>query len=342
MAIAPIISVIMPVYNCEMHVQQAIESILNQTVTDFEFLIIDDASTDNTLLLVKEYKDTRIKIIEKPINSGYTNSLNLALNIAQGKYIARMDGDDISFPERFEKQLKFLESNQDIVVCGSYSVIIGTNAIVSVPENYELIKLALLKANCMIHPSVMMQRKVLDTYSLNYDISKEPAEDYDLWIRIAMIGKLHNLQEVLLQYRMHEGQVSYIRNENQKNIAKQTRLDFLSYLQFPKIEKEIGILKKFIANESNIKFNEIILFQEKIKKSILLSNTNNFFQQRGLEDYLDFIEYHTLKAYFLQQKRYKPLFFFNYLKIKPLAILNFTFKDELKLFLKSFIFYQKK
>ena len=109
MTIAPTISVIMPVYNCEKYIAMSIESILNQTINDFELLIIDDASTDQTLAIITSYEDTRIKIISKPVNSGYTESLNIGLKIAKGKYIARMDGDDISFTRRFEKQLSFLE-----------------------------------------------------------------------------------------------------------------------------------------------------------------------------------------------------------------------------------------
>jgi glycosyltransferase involved in cell wall biosynthesis len=104
-------------------VQTAIESILNQSYTDFEFIIIDDASTDTTVTIIKSYHDSRIQLIEKSINSGYTNSLNSGLKIANGKYIARMDGDDISFPQRFAKQIAFLEGNPEVVVCGtSYTI----------------------------------------------------------------------------------------------------------------------------------------------------------------------------------------------------------------------------
>ena len=98
----PTITVLMPVYNCALYINEAMDSILSQTFDDFEFLIIDDASTDDTVSIIKSYNDPRIQLVEKPVNTGYTNSLNYGLSIANGKYIARMDGDDISLPERFQ------------------------------------------------------------------------------------------------------------------------------------------------------------------------------------------------------------------------------------------------
>lgn len=103
----PFISVLMPVYNCENYIREAVESILNQTYANFEFIIIDDASTDQTVAIIQSYKDKRIHLVVKPKNSGLTNSLNYGLTIAKGKYIARMDGDDISLPNRFQNKLKF-------------------------------------------------------------------------------------------------------------------------------------------------------------------------------------------------------------------------------------------
>ena len=116
----PKISVLMPVYNCELYVQEAIDSILNQTFIDFELLIIDDCSTDKTVEIINNYADKRIKLTTKPHNTGLTNSLNYGLSIAQGQYIARMDGDDVSVLDRFEKQVKFLDTNPDIILCGTW------------------------------------------------------------------------------------------------------------------------------------------------------------------------------------------------------------------------------
>jgi glycosyltransferase involved in cell wall biosynthesis len=198
----------MPVYNCELYVQEAVDSILNQSFTDFEFLILDDASTDQTVSIIKKYNDPRIQLIEKPSNSGYTNSLNYGLTIAKGKYIARMDGDDISFSGRFAKQVAYMEAHPEVVVCGTSYKIVGNNKHIDIPKNNDAIKLNLLKGNCICHPSVMIRKKVLDEFSVIYDTSKEPAEDYDMWVRLLSFGKLHNLQDVLLEYRIYNTQVS--------------------------------------------------------------------------------------------------------------------------------------
>ena len=179
----PRITVIMPVYNCELYIKEAIDSILNQTFADFDFLIIDDASTDKTVSIIKEYKDSRIQLIEKTVNTGYTISLNYGLKVAKGEYIARMDGDDISLPNRFEKQIAFLDSNPDVVLCGSNFGIIGTEKLIILPEDNEAIKLGLLKGNCIAHPSVMFRHSVIQEYVITYDADNYPTviKKYNLY-----------------------------------------------------------------------------------------------------------------------------------------------------------------
>lgn len=204
----PIVSVIMPVYNCEKYIQEAVESILNQTYTNFELLIIDDCSTDKTVSIINNFKDPRIKLNVKEKNTGYTNSLNYGLTIAIGKYIARMDGDDISLPERFEKQVSFLEENQDVVLCGTAYKIMHNKRYITFPEKHDLIKVRMLKGNQIAHPSVVIRASILKEHHLEYNPKMEPAEDYDLWTRMLCLGKFHNLQEPLLNYRIHEKQVS--------------------------------------------------------------------------------------------------------------------------------------
>jgi glycosyltransferase involved in cell wall biosynthesis len=127
----------MPVYNCELYIKEAIYSILNQTFTDYELIIIDDCSTDSTADIIKDYSDSRIIFFEKDSNSGYTNSLNYGLSVAKGEYIARMDGDDISLPTRLEKQVHFLNSNPDIVLCGTSYSIMEQQGVFYMPQNIK-------------------------------------------------------------------------------------------------------------------------------------------------------------------------------------------------------------
>lgn len=336
----PKITVLMPVYNCELYIQEAIDSILNQTFTDFEFLIIDDASTDKTIDIIKRYNDSRIKLIIKPINTGYTNSLNYGLKIAKGEYIARMDGDDISLPERFAKQVKLLDQNIDIVVCGTLFSIIGANNIITVPQSHEDIKLAMLKDCCIAHPTVMIRKHCLDKFDLIYDVNKEPAEDYDLWTRLLPIAKLHNLQEILLDYRVHTSQVSQKRNDQQRNVALEIKVNLLNNLSFEKKKGSQNLLRKVISNEESFHFDELKQFQY-LKNNMLTANSQCFFDQKGFEKYLFDIEDTLFKSYFLRRDKYSPSIYFQYRKIKTEWKSRLLPIDEIKLAMKSLIFYSK-
>lgn len=336
----PEITVLMPVYNCELYIEEAVESILNQTCSDFEFLIIDDASTDNTVSIIKSYQDSRIQLIEKPLNTGLTNSLNLGLRLARGKYIARMDGDDISVPERFAKQITFLEANPDVVLCGAWFNIVGSNKLVKVPEHHDAIKLALLRGNCIAHPTVMIRKEILDEFSITYEEHKEAAEDYDLWVRLLMLGKLHNLQEVLLDYRMHNAQVSSKRMLQQNRITIETRLKLLNALDYKMDVFEIDVLKKNIGEEEIIEFREIELFQQLQKK--MISSNQNFFDAVGFHKYMYELENRVVVKYFLSKKEFTPLTYFQYLKIKKRINQKLATFSEFKLLMKSLMFYKAK
>jgi glycosyltransferase involved in cell wall biosynthesis len=329
----------MPVYNCELYVQTAIESILNQSYTDFEFLIIDDASTDTTVTIIKSYHDSRIQLIEKSINSGYTNSLNSGLKIANGKYIARMDGDDISYPQRFAKQVAFLEGNPEVVVCGTSYKIIGNNKQITIPENHDTIKIALLAGNCISHPSVMIRKKVLDEFLIFYDTLKEPAEDYDIWVRLLPLGKLHNLQEVLLEYRLHTNQVSKKRAEDQKKNDVEVKFQLLNYLNIKWDTNEYEFLEKYFRKSEAIDFKDVKIFKQ-IQKKLAIANTIGFFEQKGFSKYLIDLETDMLRKCFLKRKRYSPLMYFEYLMVKHLWKARLETKQEIKLAVKSIVLWK--
>lgn len=341
MFLNPKITVLMPVYNCELYIKEAVDSILNQTFSDFEFIIIDDASTDSTISILETYNDSRIQLIKKPQNSGYTNSLNFGLSIAKGEYIARMDGDDISLPERFAKQVVFLDANPEIILCGTSFKIIGKDQIITVAEHHEDIKLAMLRDCCIGHPTVMMRKVYFDKFSLSYDVTKEPAEDYDLWTRLLIIGKLHNLQEVLLHYRLHDLQVSRKRNEQQINIAKEIKVNLLNHLGFEKTLQNQIILNNMVSQNGLVSFKEIDQFND-LKNRLLLANRTSFFEKQGFEKYLSEIQYNLFKDFFFKRDRYSPVIYFQYLKIKNTWPTKLKPLDQMKLFLKSIIFYKKK
>lgn len=213
----PKVSVIMPVYNGERFLRESIESVLNQSFPDFEFIIINDGSRDNSLNIIKEYaeKDSRIKIIDQE-NTGIVGALNNALKISKGEFIARMDADDISEKERLEKQYDFLQKEK-AYLCGTWAKIIDENGRETGQKfNYPKKKwlqnkFYLIRGNPFIHPSVMFRRKIYDEKKDNnndlYQNYKH-IEDYELWTRIIPKYKSINIQEYLLKYRIHQNQIT--------------------------------------------------------------------------------------------------------------------------------------
>ena len=191
----------MPVYNTkEEFLRAAIESILNQTYSDFEFIIVNDGSTNNAEEVILSYKDDRIVYLKQE-NQGIVSALNNGWDKANGEFIARMDSDDISFPQRLEKQIKFLEENSEYSLVGSWTEVIPNKRVIKLPTD---IKLMDLLADCtFIHPSIMFRKSDFDKYNLRYTEDAKYAEDYLLYSRAVANLKMTNLQEVLLNYRVY-------------------------------------------------------------------------------------------------------------------------------------------
>ena len=202
------VSVLMPVYNCAHHLPAAIDSILSQTYRDFEFIIIDDHSTDDTSLALERYQaqDSRIKVYRNDGNLGVAKSLNRGLELAHGEYIARMDADDISLPERFARQVEYLDVHPEIGALGTQTVYIDDDGKFLPQQTWEqptspsLILWHLLYGSPLCHPSTIMRADCLQRVG-GYD-PDYPNEDMHLWTKLAFVTKLMNLDEVLLQYRM--------------------------------------------------------------------------------------------------------------------------------------------
>lgn len=224
---SPQISVLMPVYNAERYLREAVESILNQSFTDFEFLIVNDGSTDGSAAVLMEYaaKDDRIRLISRP-NTGYVVALNEMLGLAGGEFLARMDADDAAVSDRFERQVAFLGSNPDHVAVGSRVLLIDPEDEPISPfgkamlhEEIDQGHLDKCAGSLICHPTVMMRKAAIDSIGA-YRINMEPAEDVDLFLRLAEIGKLRILPEILLHYRMHHSSVSMTRRHEQLHVIR--------------------------------------------------------------------------------------------------------------------------
>lgn len=210
------ISVILPIYKEPINwISKAIDSILNQTFSNFELIIINDSPLreENDLFVLELMKqDLRIKYIKNESNLGITASLNKGLDLAKGKYIARMDADDISMLKRFEMQYDFMEKNQDVVLCGASATLINAkNKVIGerfYPSKNEDIREMLILENCIIHPTFFFKRSIVDLHKIRYSEEYPCAEDYDFINKISDLGKLHNLKEKLIDYRISNTQTS--------------------------------------------------------------------------------------------------------------------------------------
>lgn len=202
----------MPVYNGEKYLAQAVESILAQTESDFEFVIVDDGSTDTSVDILKKFKekDTRVKLFLRE-HRGLISSLNYGVSVATSLYIARMDSDDIALPARLEKQYEFMQNN-DVSLCGTWAEgINSSNGKIRdmhyPPEKHHDIKMYMIRHNPFIHSSVMFTKDIFDSAG-GYKSFFKRVEDYELWTRMIKRGKVGNIQEALLQYRFHDSQVT--------------------------------------------------------------------------------------------------------------------------------------
>lgn len=331
----PIISVVLPVYNVALYIKEALDSIINQTIQDFEIIIIDDCSTDVTLEIVQQYNDERIHIITKNENKGLIDSLNIGFKAAKGKYIARMDGDDISDATRFEKQLNILENNPEIKVCGSWLQAFGKDdKIIKHKQNHEQILVNMMLHCSMSLGAVMLDRVWAEGEYFNED--KKHVEDYDFWSRVIWKGKLYNIQEVLYHYRIHETQVSTTYNEIQRKGDVPIKLVFFKKLDYNQDKFEDRFLEKMFLQNEFFTVEEFELFLEWL---ITLQKQNNKLKKYLQQDFNQVLESYKkgliYKIYFHsnfcgtdKKWRIKALCKLSFLDL--LFVLKLKFKEKLK------------
>lgn len=216
----PKVSVVMSVYNEEKYLQESIESVLHQTLKDFEFVVINDASTDNSARILEKIavNDERLRIINNEKRLGLTKSLNIAIINSKGKYIARMDADDVALPERLERQILHLEKNPSIGLIGTsfyeideHSRILGE---VYMPETDLMIRKKIFKFNPFFHSSITIPRTVFEKVGL-YNEEFQYAQDYELWFRILRSYKGINLNELLMKRRKHKQTLTHKKLQQQ-------------------------------------------------------------------------------------------------------------------------------
>lgn len=276
----------MPVYNSEQYLTAAIESILEQTFLDFEFIIIDDGSSDNSKKIINGFKDKRIILKQNKFNQGNYRCRNAGMKMAKGKYICVMDSDDISVPNRFQKQFRFMENNPDIGICGSFIKNIPSNLSHRFITDNDQLKVAFLSNNFCSHPSLIMRKKLLDKFDLYYNEDFYYSADFDLCVRGFRYFKVQNIPEVLLNYRRHPAQISSAKFDEQTKYADTIRINqIIDIFGFEVYEIPVLLHLKLMKRLRLCK-NEVDEATIWVKKILEKNNSINYFNQSILERFL--------------------------------------------------------
>jgi glycosyltransferase involved in cell wall biosynthesis len=265
MVMAPLVSVLMPVYKTAPYLREAMDSMLCQTFKDFELIVLNDCSPDNAEEILDAYDDSRIVRYKGENNVGLSNVLNVGIEMARGKYIARMDSDDISLPNRLQIQVDYLETHSEIDLVSVGMQLFGAKESVWIRErNPEKVKIEALFHSPVLHASSMWRKDSFERHGLRFRQEMVPAEDYDLWTRAMLKGlKLVNLPEVLYEYRIHEAQATV---QTDKTAAKSREVQ-MAYLHesLPSLSDRnreafpMKLWPVFFANLHNGFFNRLLL-----------------------------------------------------------------------------------
>lgn len=332
----PLISVVMSVFNGEKYLPYAIESILNQTYRDFEFLIINNGSNDKTRDIILSYGDPRIKLVDNATNLGLSKALNKGCKLARGKYIARLDADDTAHPTRFKKQINFLEKNEDVAVLGTdYTLIDGLDNViknVSLPISDEGIFFKIcFTSSPLCHSSVIINKNVLQ--SLNYyPEDYDYCQDYALWINMLKKGyKISNLNEHLVNLRLHESNSTglYFVEKHFTEIVKAYKIVIQDMLKIDMSISEIESLYKLYYVINSVEDNDLDMIIVNLNEivNVLKTRTNIFTVFKRVSFCL-----YSFNRYYRRQMKIDTSYLSNYMDcIKMVKVLLKLLKMQMRI-----------
>lgn len=289
MHMAKLVSVVMPVYNGAAYLRPALDSVLRQTYSDLEVLVIDDGSTDASASILEEFtaRDRRTRLITHLTNQGLTASLNEGLALASGEYVARMDADDLCRPHRLARQVDFMEKHPEVGACGSWVRYLGTTRRVwRPPTDGEHLKCRLFWDNSLAHPSVMLRRRTLEQYALAYDVGLSCAQDYDLWVRCSRHFRLANIPEVLLDYRIHPSQVGAVRAIVQQECADGVRLRQVAELGIPLDASNVALHQAVLHRKFELSADKLRALEEWLVRLQQANGGRRLFDEKIFARYL--------------------------------------------------------
>lgn len=330
----------MTVYNGAEFLRETIDSILAQDYKDFTFLIVDNASTDTSREIIKSYNDPRIQLEALPENIGQIPALNKGLSLIHTSYIARMDADDIALPHRFSRQVEFMDANPQVAVCGSYALAFNTDTRKTEPWHHPVsnddIAVRLLFECCLVHPAVIMRKEFLDKHLLKYHEQIGHSEDWLLWQQVARYGKLYNIPEILLRYRVHGKSESRRILDRQLKAAQTLDDDSLSPLGLQdhplrKIHRDVAFETFNTENREEQFLHDVVEWFETLQKA---NGQHSVYHPEALDRFLKQRLFVVLTNNTRHRKWVRKYFFKNrlYRHIK----LSWSIKFVLKLFISIF------
>lgn len=316
----PKVTVLMPVYNGEKYLKDAIESILWQDYSDFELLIVNDGSTDQSEKIILSFSDKRIRLVNNGSNIGLVNTLNKGLELAEGEYVARMDCDDISAKNRLSVQVNYMEANTNVAACGSfyYLLLNGKKALADFPIHQDEMNCFLI-FNCPIaHPTVILRMSVIRNQKMKYRPEFLHAEDYDFWSRLTEVASIANVKDALLDYRVHPNQITQNeRLQSDKNKSLNAiRLRHLNLLGLHPTQEEMeihhivsdgrkAIDEKMVVNAETWLLK--IIDQNILQKKLNTDYLGKIVMERWLRFCFNYFGGRKGFSYFLNSKLYKEV-----------------------------------
>jgi glycosyltransferase involved in cell wall biosynthesis len=279
----------MPVYNAEHYLNESIDSILNQSYTDYEFVIVNDGSTDRSAEVIKAYTDPRIRFIENQQNMGLIASLNIGLETCTGEYIVRMDQDDFSLPHRIEKQVRFMDENPEYGLIGCWFEDFGENIeskVVRYSSDDTHIRIRHLYQTHIAHPTAVLRKSVIDKFNLRFDASFVHGEDYAFWVQMSAYCKLSNYPEMLVRKRDHPRNIT-----NQFASTMQATCAKVKQKQFHQMgldlnTDEVNLYTRFADSEWSFDSDEMKTLSHLLERIQSANEKSSFIPKNAYSQYL--------------------------------------------------------
>ncbi|WP_163527373.1 glycosyltransferase family 2 protein [Halobacillus ihumii] len=337
----PLVSIIMPVYNSEEYLDESIKSILNQTYKNFELILINDGSTDESINIINKFKDDRIMVYNNDGNKGLIKTLNIGLELSKGTYIARMDADDISTKLRIEKQVNFLKENLDISIVASNAIMFSDKypwikKHTSYNKGVDAIKCELLFQNRIFHPSVMFRKSIIETDKAFYNDDHIMCEDFGFWQLLADKNNIEVMKERLIHYRMSNTSITSKSRDRLQTLIQSQKEVYRQGLQLMDINfnsEELNVHTEISMANKIINFNFSLEEKEEwLLKIIKENDSSQYFNQVELK--LIISEFYFSNCVIANNyKAYKKSTFY---KINPLGIVRFK-KERLKFLILNYV-----